>query len=394
MVTLDFTHWWWEFASNHTNFVGTIDPSYPRFSSVWEYEIWEAYAVFLNNDGIYWWYNNPINSGNNSNDGWECSMSELLACFGSDNISSCMAHCWINSINMNSWENVYFVDWWWARNYAIYWETWVVVSSWKIWFRDPITMSFQIVSRSTWVSNMYFVVWDREYLWEKSIIWNDVKFSFVDIPISELWAIIQFKIDIEDDIDLLWKTITFSPTQFDKYILTDVKTIETNEDVDINSISWILSFNSIWIQKIDVSMVWYKGTTNYYINETARENVFNWQYSSSKWDVYLNSLYLTWTSFLDNNVTFYVYVLWEEIWRISQEDLSSGFIFSPIEVKDSSNCLSNCPRYYISIDAEVDAYTGHVYDDFFVFVGWVDEFWHILPVLSWDINNINIIERD
>ncbi len=377
-MSVDFTN---NGSSNYTN---RVNSSY-RWNTAWKnvtnLQLGEAYWMFVNErESIYGWVNNWWVYVPNSNVDCNDPMT-IIAC--TTDTDACPVEC-RNSEVVVSIKNTYY-----ANPKVTYWETNILMLSWKIYIQEPVLISFDIKARNTtnWIAGMAFNVWNEKYQWVKSIEWVDTVFSFNNIILNQTEDF-GITLDVEDDSSIIWNTFNFSPN-FDKDIFTSIKSINTNEEINRDLIWWSITFPTVSIQFPEITennSSSYSNWTEFYVNENAEESVFNLKYSVTKWDVYIDSIYLEWTDFNDTNIISLKWkVWWVDVWTLRIWE-SNKLTFTPIKVENNKSIN-------IYIYALVDWYEEAIYNDLKLYVNATDSMWHPVRQVAVEVYPIKVIEK-
>ena len=379
-IYIDFTHAAWEaWERRYTNRVAWSPLTFLYFTSPSEFEIWEAYAVFLNNNWTYWGYNNT-NADYDPNSDVCNDPAVTLAC-ALDSIScpfECMDYdVWILGSSANNTS-------------AIYWETGIYIWGESIKVRNPIKMSFKIKARSTTtaIDSMYVKIWDVKYVWTKSIKWVDTEFSFSNLVVTNSNQDFKVFVDIHDDSSLVWQTINFSPI-IDKDIFDSITYLDTDGNVGNDKIRWSFELWNVFIQSPVITEDNSRAPDwiEFYVDETDENDVLYMKYSTSNWDAYINSAYISWSQFSDTNeISLHLYVWWEDLWKIEiWED--NKLSFPDIKVW-------NWQYVYIRIVARIDWYEEKIYNDLKLHIGGHDIAWHAVREVAADIHPVKVLVKD
>lgn len=391
-MSLDFTYNW---STNLRNKVNTDYYWNSTSSNINNPQLWEAYWIFINQqNAVYWWVNWWWSNGWNEwwnnwgNEWWsswennqnvDCTdIAIALACeLESD---WCPEVCWAEN-----WD-VRLLDTYSNNQRVTYWKTGVKIWAWKIAVQWPVSLSFDIKARSTtnWISNMNFIVWDTIYTWVKTIQSPDTVFTFSNVIISEK-SNFYVTVDVTDDDSLIWTTFNFSPI-IDKNAFTEVKFIDNNQQIEKDRVLWSLTLSSVTIEfpQITETNTWAPDWIEFYLNENARKEVLYMTYKTTKWNAYIDSVYLEGSKFNDNNVTLELIIWWNNIWELEVWE-ENKITLQPIEVTDS---------VYVSMYATIDSYEEKVYDDLKLHILAKDVVWHNVREVVTDVHPITVIEKN
>ena len=314
-----------------------------------EYEIWKAYWVFADANGIYWW----LTTFSDNIDCTEPSIASLCAVDSVDCPKKCQTSynevTWIKLQNTNL-GNVSVARW--SQN--------VLISEWTILVEKSVVIpSFSITATAEWIESLIFIANWIEYTASTT---DNLTFTFENVQIAKSWKV-GFKANIDDNAVL---NTNISLSTINHSTIQSAKFVDNNTDVGDANILWSISFSqiSITVPKAAIENT-ISSNVVFPINNIASETVFSGVYTAKKWDIYLNHATISKTSgTLPNGtqVRFTLFINDNEFDLIADHPIS----FSNIKVAawDTVN---------IRIDAEVEAVWDNWYLPTFVLTIWWED---------------------